>query len=101
MSEIQSDQGSLCGKLWLTEQRLRETPDDQLLFFWTEVATFSGSGPLAQFNNTWKGSEHWNYEIKNSDGERVGLTDLCVPSDVDDIFQANTCTVPEEIMNDT
>ncbi|KAK3377149.1 heterokaryon incompatibility protein-domain-containing protein [Lasiosphaeria ovina] len=73
----------------LTAKRLSRIPDNQLLFFWTEVAVFTVSGPV-QKNTTYRAPpfhfEIWNVRNR-SDGQQqqlVGHTDVCVPSDADD-----------------
>lgn len=69
----------------LTKARLLNTPDDQVIFFWAEVAQFTLSGPVEEENTTFSKDHHWfYYEIHDESGQVVGKTDYCSPEDADD-----------------
>lgn len=74
---------------FMTDERLQQTADDQILFFWAEVASFTLSGPIKEENETYRDSDFFHHEILDSAGNRVGLTDYCVPGDANDL----TCTL--------
>jgi len=69
----------------LTRERLQQIPDNQLLLFWTETASFSISGPIEEENHTYADSHFFRYEIRDGNGHVVGQTDLCVPGDAEDV----------------
>ncbi|KAK5659702.1 hypothetical protein OQA88_913 [Cercophora sp. LCS_1] len=75
----------------LTEDKLKATPDDQLVFFWTEVTDFSLVGPIHELNTTYRESDFYRFEVHDETGQKVGSTDYCVPQDPDD----TTCILGE------
>lgn len=73
----------------LTEARLRRTPDNQLLAFWSEAAFFNTVGPVKSDNVFYTDHNFFNFHIyATSDGgdrgARCGQTELCSPRDDDD-----------------
>jgi len=79
----------------LTRERLQQTPDNQFLCFWTETAPFSTCGPIEEVNDTWPESKFFRYEIRDSEGQTVGQTDLCVPDNPEDM----TCVLGEGVFD--
>ncbi|KAE9367229.1 HET-domain-containing protein [Stipitochalara longipes BDJ] len=77
-----------------TRERLQQTPDNQLLCFWTETACFSTYGPIEEVNDTWPESKFFRYEIRNSESQTIGRTDLCVPDNPEDM----TCILGEGVL---
>jgi len=67
----------------LTEARLKDTPDNLFIFFRSETATFSISGPVTETSSS-SGSKYHYFEIRSSANEVIGQTDACVPDDPDD-----------------
>ena len=73
---------------YLTQERLQQIPDNQLLLFWTESATFSISSPVEEENTWYTGSRFFRCKILDQSGCGVGQTDLCIPSDAGDALCA-------------
>jgi len=78
-----------------TRERLQQTPDNQFLCFWTEIAPFSTYGPIKEVNDTWPESKFFRYEIRDPEGQTVGQTDLCMPDKLEDM----TCILGEGVFD--
>ena len=59
----------------LTHDRLLDTPDDQLLIFWSETSTFTISGPVERVLPSYAGQHRTqHFEVLDSLGNAVGNT---------------------------
>lgn len=73
----------------LTEARLRRTPDNQLLAFWSEAAFFDTVGPVKSDSDFYTDHDFFDFHIYATSeggdrGARCGQTELCSPRDDDD-----------------
>ena len=62
----------------MTRERLLDTPDDQLIFFWTESAHFTIRGPVER--NVLNYIAEYTlqlFEVLDADGHIVGYTGAC------------------------
>lgn len=81
----------------LTPERLTNTPDDQLLFFWTESAHFLVSEPIATtkwrsgVNQPLDGYEIHHRNITDADGNHIGQTTACEGMSNDEVNESGEC----------
>lgn len=62
----------------LTPDRMSDTPDDELLFFWTEISRFTLSGPVKRtLRTSQRDHEIGQFEVLDAEGNVVGLTGAC------------------------
>lgn len=75
----------------ITQDRLSEIPDDQLLFFWAESSVFTISGPVKwSLSYSQRDCEIQRFQILDPEGQVVGITGACRAMGTDEVGMIKT-----------
>jgi hypothetical protein len=81
----------------LTQDHLTNIPDDQLIFFWTDLARFTVSTPIPMIsavtaNTIHEATSKYHYRvITDQDGNTVGRTAACEAASTDETNESGEC----------